>query len=223
MENNTPYVITIGRQLGSGGRLLGQQLSKRLDVAYYDKVVLSQAAEDTGLGRNVFHHTNDRKGFLRQFIGAVQPFVGGGDFYASHQLSEENLFTLQSGVIKRIANERSCVIVGRAADYILRDHQRCAKIFITANAEDRVRRVMDQKKIDYKSAMKMINHVDNQRSGYYNFHTGNTWGSAETYDLCINISALGAEETLEFIADFVCRKLQIEAPKHESPSIPEVF
>lgn len=220
MENNTPFVITIGRQLGSGGRILGQQLAQRLNIAYYDKIVLSQAAEDTGLGRNVFHHSNDKKGFLRQFIGAVQPFVGGGDFYASHQLTEENLFTLQSGVIRKVANERPCVIVGRAADYILREHANCVKIFITANHEDRVRRVMDQKKVDYKNAVKIINQVDNQRSSYYNFHTDVTWGSAEAYDLCINISALGAEETLNVITDFVCRKLQIELPENQTPFIP---
>lgn len=223
MENNAPFVITIGRQLGSSGRLIGQQLAKRLEIAYYDKVVLSQAAEDTGLGRNMFHHANERKGFLRQFIGAVQPFVSGGDFYSGHQLTEENLFTLQSGVIQRVTAERSCVIVGRAADYILRDHPRCAKIFITANMEDRVRRVMDQKKVDYKNAVKIINHVDNQRSSYYNFHTNNTWGNAEAYDLCVNISSLGADATLDLVTDFVCKKLRIELPDASTPSIPEVF
>lgn len=222
-SESTPFVITIARQMGSGGRQLAQTLAQHYGVAYYDKTVLSQAAEETGLGRNVFHHNDDRKGFVRQIIHAVQPFIGGGDFYSNSQLSDENIFSLQSAVIRRLASERSCVIVGRAADFILRDHPRCIRIFITANMEDRVRRVMDEKKIDFRNATRLIDHVDEQRAAYYNFYADSNWGNADTYDLCINVSALGAESTLEFVKSFIDRRL-FDAPVDAEPTpMPEVF
>lgn len=223
MENETsPFVITIGRLAGSSGRQIGQAIAQHFGIAYYDKAILSQAAEDTGLGRNVFHHTGDRKGFLRQFIGAVQPFVGGGDFYAS-PLSEDNIFSLQSGVIQKLASEHSCVFVGRAADHILKNHPRCVKIFLAANKEDRVRRVMDENKLDYKNAIRTMSHIDEQRASYYNFYADGTWGNAETYDLCLNVSTLGYENSMKFILDFICTRLNVSHPVDDTPPIPGVF
>lgn len=223
MNNSTSstYVITIGRQYGSNGRRMGQDIAQRLGIAYYDKVILSQAAEDTGLGRNVFHHTAPPKGFLRQVIGAVQPFIGGGDFYAP-QLTDDDRFSLQSALIKRLAAERSCVIVGRAADHILKDTPNLTTIFITADMPDRIRRVMDEKKVDLKTAQRHIKQVDNERSGYYTFHTGNTWGSADSYHLCINASALGYEQTLDLIVDFIRRHQHLALPDTAAPAMPPV-
>lgn len=227
MDNRTPspYVITIGRQYGSNGRRFGQDIAKQLGIAYYDKVILSQAAEDTGLGRNVFQHASTYKGFIRQFIGAVQPFIGGDDFYGP-QLTEENRFSLQSAIIQRLAAERSCVIVGRAADHILKAHPHRTSLFITADMPDRIRRVMDEKKVDLKTAQRHIKQTDNKRAGYYNFHTNNNWGSAEAYDLCINISTLGYDKTLDLIVNFIRQHQQLPADQGASettPPIPEVF
>lgn len=224
MDSTTPFVITIGRQYGSDGRRLGQDIAKLFNIAYYDKIILSQAAEDTGLGRNVFQHSADRKGFIRQFLGAVQPFIGGGDFYGP-QLTEENLFSLQCALIQRLAGERSCVIVGRAADHILKDHPRLTSIFITADMPDRIRRVMDDKKVDQKSAQRHIKQTDNQRAGYYNFHADGIWGSADSYHFCVNMSALGYTKTLALVTDFICQHLQIPNPAAADgvPPIPEVF
>lgn len=225
MQQNLPYVITIARHCGSGGRLIGQEIARQLQIAYYDKVVLSQAAEETGLGRNVFHNTGDRHGFFQQLIGAVQPFIGGGDFYGG-PLTEDNLFTLQSEVIKRLASERSCVIVGRAADVILQDHTRRVSIFITANKEDRIRRVMDERKMDFKNAVKSLKQIDEQRAAYYEFHAETGWGNAETYDLCINVSTLGMTASIEIIKDFIERKLHLPKANPQSSAnsaIPEIF
>lgn len=221
-DNSSPFVITIGRQTGSGGRQIGKAIAQHFGIAYYDKTVLSQAAEDTGLGRNVFHNTGDRKGFLRQFIGAVQPFIGGGDFYAS-PLSDDNIFSLQSGVIRKLAADHSCVIVGRAADHILKEHPRCVKIFLAAKTEEKARRVMDENKIDYKSALRTMNHNDEQRASYYNFYADGTWGNADTYDLCINISSLGYEGTLSFLINFISAKLNLPDPLENTPPIRGVY
>lgn len=227
MDTNAPFLITIGRHYGSQGRSIGEAIAAYFGIAYYDKVVLSQAAEDTGLGPRVFHHpqppTHDRKGLLRQVIGAVQPFIGGGDFYSNAQLSEENIFSLQSGVIRKLANEHSCLFVGRAADYILRDHPRRINIFVTANLEDRIQHVMQQKNLDHKAASKRIKQIDDQRASYYNFYADSTWAAAETYDLCVNVSALGIERSKQFIIDFISSKLHIELPVKSANEAPEIF
>lgn len=204
MDTSSPFVINIGRQLGSGGREIGRQLAERFGIAYYDKEILSLAAQETGLGHDVFERKDERKGFLHSVFSVVQPFIGGGgDFYSTHQLSDENVFMLQSRVIQRVASERSCVFIGRVADYILRNHPRHVNLFIAANMEERVLRVMEREKLTMKAAMVRIEESDEQRADYYNFYSSGTWGSADTYDLCINSSVLGLEGTTDFIAQFI--------------------
>lgn len=220
--SEAPFVITISRQLGSAGRQIGRTLAQEYDIAYYDKESLATAAQNTGLGHNVFDAGTKRKGFMRHVIGAVQPFIGGGDFYAS-QLSDENLFKLQCGVIQKVAAERSCVFVGRAADDILYGHPRKVSIFICANMDDRVRRVMDMKKVDYRGAMHTIEESDEERSGYYNFHARGTWGSADSYDLCLNVSALSIEQCIQLIEQFIDMKLGIKPKEKPEDATSEIF
>lgn len=221
-RNESPFVITISRQLGSAGRQIGHILAQEYDIAYYDKESLATAAQNTGLGHNVFDRNDKRKGFMRNILGAMQPFIGGGDFYAS-QLSDENLFKLQCGVIQKVAAERSCVFVGRAADDILYGHQRKVSLFICANMEDRIRRVMDMKKVDYRSAMHIIEESDEQRSGYYNFHARGTWGSADSYDLCLNVSTLDMDHCIELIEQYISMKLGIKPKERTEEPSPEFF
>lgn len=207
--SSAPFVINIGRQLGSGGREIGRLLSERFGIAYYDKEILSLAAQETGLGHDVFERKDERKGFFRSVFSVVQPFIGGGgEFYNTHQLSDENVFMLQSRVIQRVASERSCVFIGRVADYILRKHPRHINIFVAANTDERVLRVMEREKISMKDAMELIEESDEQRADYYNFYSSGTWGSADTYDLCINSSILGIERSADFIAQFVEEKMK---------------
>lgn len=217
-----PFVITVSRQLGSGGRQIAHTLAERFGVAYYDKEALAQAALNSSLGHNVFERPEKRKGFMRHVFGAVQPFIGGGDFYGP-QLSEENIFKLQSGVIRKVAGERSCVFVGRAADHILCQHPRKVSIFISANNDDRIRRVMDMKKVDYRNASHIIEDSDEERSGYYNFHAPGTWGSADTYDICVNVSSLGIERATELIIEFIRIKLGVTPSVETDKPAPEMF
>ena len=133
----------------------------------------------------------------------VQPFFGGGGDFYDNQLSEENLFIIQSRVIQRIASERSCVFIGRVADYILREHPRHVNIFITANLDDRIRRVAQRRNVLPKAAQSIIEEADEERATYYNFYSSGTWGAADTYDLCVNSSLLGIEDTVAFIANFI--------------------
>lgn len=217
-----PYVITIGRQTGSGGKIIANALAKRLGIAYYDKDILSQAAEETGLGRNVFHRTSDKRSFFNQFMGAVQPFFGGGDFYGS-QLSDESIYSLQSALIKRLASEHSCVFLGRTADSVLADHPRRIRLFISASESDRIRHIMDEKKLDFKAAAHYVKENDELRSGYYNFYANTNWGSAESYDLCINSTLLGLDGTTDFLYRFVTARLGIATDETPQTDLPELF
>lgn len=204
-----PFVITIGRETGSGGRKIGQILAQRLGIAYYDKEILAQAAVDTGVERKVMEKAKIHTRLLHQVIGAVQPFLGGGDIYTNQFLSDEDIYTLESKVIEKVAAERSCVIVGRVADHILRNHPRCIRLFITAQMEHRTRRIMDERKVDFKNALHYIAQTDEQRAGYYTFHASNPWGNASQYDLCINSSLFGIDETAEFLLQFISQRLEL--------------
>ena len=158
---------------------------------------------------HVFERSDEKKGFFRSVISVVQPFIGGGGDFYNNQLSDENLFTLQSHVIQKVAADRSCIFVGRVADYILRHHPRHVNIFVAADLDDRLRCIMERCGVDKKAARDIIEDSDEQRSDYYNFYSSGTWGSADTYDLCINVSALGLDATVRFISAFVEEKLGI--------------
>ena len=197
---SSPFVINIGRQLGSGGREIGKHLAEHFNIAYYDKEILSLAAQESGLRQGLFERSDEKKGFFHSIFHVVQPFFGGGGDFYDNQLSEENLFIIQSRVIQRIASERSCVFIGRVADYILREHPRHVNIFITAN---RIRRVAQRRNVLPKAAQSIIEEADEERATYYNFYSSGTWGAADTYDLCVNSSLLGIEDTVAFIANFI--------------------
>lgn len=216
-----PFVITIGRQLGSGGRQIGKMLAEKFNIAYYDKEILSLAAEESGLGPNVFARSDERKSLIRSIFGAFSPMLStGGDFY-NNQLSEENLFAVQSRVIQKIAAERSCIFIGRASDYILRNHPRHCRIFIAANMDDRVDNIMSREHLERKRAIEFIKDADERRASYYNFYSSGTWGNADTYDLCINSSILGYERTADYIRQFVVEQLELGNLYGSTPS--EIF
>ncbi len=205
--DTTPFVINIGRQLGSGGRAIGQRLAKELGIAYFDKEILTIAAQDSGFCTEVFERSDEHKGFFRTVLGNLVPLMSsGGDFY-NHQLSDEHLFHLQAEAIRKAAQQQSCIFIGRCADYILRDNPRCVNIFIVADKEDRIRRICEIEGCDAASAEKKIENGDRQRADYYNFYSTGRWGAAATYHLCLNSSTLGIDATASFIKEYVCKKL----------------
>lgn len=203
-----PFVINIGRQLGAGGRTIGHRLAETLQARYYDKEILSLAASESGFSPEFFERSDERKSFFRSFFGTIAPVIGA-DFY-NHQLSDENLFNHISSAIRKESQQHSCVFIGRCADYILRNHPRHVNIFIAADTEDRAQRMMKEQGLSHKNAIKIIEQGDANRADFYNFYSNKTWGMATTYDLCINSSVLGLEETFQIILDFVVKKLQLE-------------
>ncbi len=206
------FVINIGRQLGSGGREIGEKLATRLGISFYDKELINLASEESGLCREFFEKADERaaQGIVGGLFGARFPFIGDGAIPTMNCLSNDALFKVQSDVIRKLAEEKSCLFVGRCADYILRDHPRCANVFISASREERIARLCRIHSISKNEAEDMMNRADKKRSEYYNYYSYKTWGAAATYHLCIDSSALGIERTIDFIEAFVKQKLHLQ-------------
>ena len=208
MEKKSPFIINIGRSLGAGGRYIGKKLAEHFDISYFDKEILALAAKESGFTPEIFEKSDENKGFLRSLINSIAPTMSG-DFY-SNQISDESLFRIQSDAIRKVAADRSCVFIGRCAGYVLRNHPRCVNVFIAADEEDRIKRIMENAQTDEKTAKRMMTHGDTKRANYYNFYCNGKWGAAATYDLCINSSVLGLDGTFDFIKDFVIKKLELD-------------
>jgi cytidylate kinase len=207
--NEETFVINIGRQLGSGGKEIGLRLADMFGIKCYDNELIKRAAKESGIDAGNFETSDEKKQGTRSFFSNFIPFVGSGDIYGN-PISEETLFRIQSETIRQISDEHSCIFIGRCADYVLRNKKRCANIFISANLEDRIKRLCSRRIINAQAAEKLVRQGDQQRSQYYNFYSDGTWGSADTYHLCINSSIFGIEGTTEFIADFIEKKLHIK-------------
>ncbi len=208
---NKKIIVNIGRQLGSGGREIGEKLAARLGIDFYDKELIQLASEESGLRREFFEKADEKasQNILGGLFGVRFPFIGESTIPATNCLSNDSLFQVQSDVIRRLADEKSCLFVGRCADYILRDHPWCANIFISASKADRIRRLCQLHSISEEAAENMMEKADKKRSDYYNYYSNKTWGAAATYHLCIDSSALGIDATTDFIESFVRRKLAL--------------
>jgi cytidylate kinase len=193
------YIITIGRQLGSGGKQVGEMLAGKLKIACYDKELLQMASKESGLGENFFEQADEKTGFsiINGLFGLAS--FGKGDFFTNNYLSNESLFKIQSDVIRVLAEKQSCIFVGRCADYILRDHPRLLSFFIWADMEDRIKRIAESQNLSEAKAKILIEQTDKKRASYYNYYSNKTWGATTSYDLCINSSSFGIEETVNTI------------------------
>ena len=193
------YIITIGRQFGSGGREIAKKIAKHFNIKCYDKEIISLTAEHSGLHED-FIKTCDEKA-VSSFAFSV-----ANNFYISangaHQVQTKAYFS-QFETIKKLAETESCVIVGRVADYVLRNKENKITIFISANTNDRVNRIMEYENISEAKAEKMIAKADKNRAKYYNFFSQYKWGDAKTYDVCINSSVLGIDKTAEVLISYI--------------------
>lgn len=198
-------IISIGRQIGSGGRVIAKQLAEEFGCAFYDRELLNLAAKESGFSEKFFEQNDERKGFLKSLFHVQAPLLGENSFYKNN-FSQESLYLFQSEAIRKAADGGSCVFVGRTADYVLRNHENLVSVFVTANMEERVSRVCKRHDWDCAAARKYIEEQEGSRASYYNYYTGKTWGQAEGYDLCVNSSILGIEATARYIADFVRRR-----------------
>lgn len=207
--DNQNFVITIGRQFGSGGRELGSKLAKELGIAYYDKELLEEAAKQAGISEDIIERSDERfPSFFNAFIPVSIGYNPAASYLSSSStISTDNLYKAQSDVIETIAQRHSCVIVGRSADYVLRNHPRLISIFIHANMDDCIDRIMGRGDCKTREEARAKAEKTNKlRASYYNFYTDKTWGNAASYDLTINSSTMSMDKIVKIVADFVrCR------------------
>lgn len=199
-------IINVGRQLGSGGREIARRLADSFGCKFYDRELLNLAARESGFCEKVFEQNDENRGFMRSLFHLHVPHISDINFY-SNKMSQESLFKFQSDAIRKAADEGACVFVGRCADYVLRDRKDVVNIFITADMDHRICRVCERRGCDRQTARKIITRGDSARAAYYNYYTGKTWGHGESYDLCINSSLMGIENTVEFIKGFVVERM----------------
>jgi cytidylate kinase len=207
-NNNQPLLICVGRQIGSGGRVIAQRLAEEFGCRFMDSEILNLAAKDSGFSEKFFKQNDEHKGFFRTLLNSHGRSFSMGNFYNS-EFSEESLFQFQSEAIIKAAREGSCVFVGRCADYVLRDFGNTVNIFISAPMSFRIEQIMNKQHLDPEAARKFIEQKESKRAAYYNYYTGKKWGAAESYDLCIDTSILGIMETEKLIADFIRKKFEI--------------
>ena len=204
-------VVTIGRQFGSGGRELGREIARRLGFDYYDKELLSRAAADAGVSEE-FVRDNDER--FPRFISSVLSFNMGVSSLAWYQnpssISSDSLYGSQSDVIRRLAMKSPCVIVGRTADYVLRDFPRLVNIFVHAPVEACVDRIIARgDTVDRQKARQLAEKTNRLRAGYYNFYTDKRWGDAKSYDLTLDTSSLSTGDAAELVIQYVKRRFAI--------------
>jgi cytidylate kinase len=200
---SNPIILTIGRQFGSGGRIIGRKLADTLGISYYDKELLALAAKESGLCPEVFERADEKAsdGLAHAFttgFSYLSMFVPYADI-----LSNEGLFKIQSDAIRKLAERESCVIVGRCADYILRDNPDCTSFFIHDKMENRVQRVVERQPITVEQAKELIVKTDKSRAAYYDYFTNKTWGMSSSYNFSIDVSVLGIDPTVEFIRNLM--------------------
>ncbi|MDD4581812.1 MAG: cytidylate kinase-like family protein [Bacteroidales bacterium] len=203
--NNSHVIINIGRQAGSGGVEIGKLLAQKMQIKFYDKALIKLAAKESGLDSTYFEKA-DEKPSSNFFYALTHNLFG---FNNETVLSNNALFQMQSDVIRKLASENSCVIVGRTSDYILRDFKNCINIFIHAPLESRVATIIKNKGISEHQARHLINTMDKKRANYYNYYTNKQWGYAESYHLGLDSSVWGTEGSVEFIKLFVEQKLKL--------------
>ena len=192
-------IINVGRSFGSGGGFVAKAIGRKLGIPVYDNELISKAAEESGYSKSVFEGGEKRRSLFSMssfFASGRLPF---GE--SSGYVNDDMLFKIQSEVIRNIAEKGDAIIVGRCADYILRDLS-CLDVFVCAPMEYRIQRLMKNEGLEEDEAEELMRRKDRTREAYYNFYTFGAWGKADNYDLCIDSSILGIEGTADFIIDF---------------------
>ncbi|MBO7299489.1 MAG: cytidylate kinase-like family protein [Kiritimatiellae bacterium] len=178
------YIFTIGRQFGSGGIAVGKELSSKLGIPFYDSEILTRVAQESGFCEEVLK-SHDEKPAQSMFYSSWS-----SPFHSAELPLGLKVFLAQFNVIKKIASEGPCVIVGRCADYVLKDYDNVVKTFIYASAETRVKNIVDRLNVTEKQARSMMHKADKTRTAYYNYFTEKEWGKPESYDMMIDTTQL---------------------------------
>ncbi|MCF2671509.1 MAG: cytidylate kinase-like family protein [Butyricicoccus sp.] len=202
-------IITIARQYGSGGRTVGKMLAERLDIPYYDREIITMASEDSGVNATLFQDEKKRIDLRALFKGGYQ-----GDQIVSPESAgftrDDNLFNYQAKIIRRLAEQGSCVIIGRCADHILRTVPGVTRVFVYAPDDFCLREAMKVNSLPEREVIRLIAKTDDYRARYYKYYTGKEWKNARNYDLSLNSAKLGFDGTVEAILAYLKVREQYE-------------
>ena len=204
------FAITIGREFGSGGREIGERVAELLGLPLYDKQLITDAASKGELNAEVIKSADEATTNSLLYTLAVGSNVLGSAMHFAYKMPlNDKLFLLQSEVIKDYAKKGSCVIIGRCADYVLRDESNVLRLFIYGDLDHRQERIKERHpEVKPSQIIDVINKTDKRRASYYNIYTGNKWGRYDNYDMAINSSTLGIEGTVELICQFARRMME---------------
>lgn len=197
-------VITIARSYGSGGLTMGKLLAQELGIKYYDREILRMASDESGIDEALFGKADEKLKSTSLFRIARKAYQGelippeSDDFTCN-----DNLFNYQAKVIKELAEEESCVIIGRCADYILRDHPNVLRLYCYAPLLDCIKRVQAQSSLNEIECIKKINRIDKYRSDYYKYYTGADWRDVRNYDFCLNTASMTYEQLIDVVKSYI--------------------
>lgn len=189
-------IITISREFGSGGRSVGKMVAEKLGYDFYDSEIVNRVAERSGFSPAFIEECGEYASAKSSLLFA---FVTANQYNASGMSMQDRLFLEQANIIREAAEKGNCVIVGRCADFILRDHPDCLHVFICSDMESRAKRIVERYGKKDKSPEKRLHEKDQKRRVYYKNYTGRAWGEAQNYALCLNSGALGLETCAELI------------------------
>ena len=189
-------IVTITRQYASGGREIGMKLAEKIGAEFFDKKLLEEAAKTSGIHQSHFEENDEKRTGSFLYLLSTTYGQNGVPF-------DDTLFFAQLNAIQKIASEKSCVIIGRCADYALRDFDHVAHRRISAPREWRIKRAVEVYGIDAKKAPDYVKRIDKQRIAYYNYYTDKRWGIPQNYHICLDSSALGIDGTVDLLKDFL--------------------
>ena len=195
------YIITISRQHGSGGKEIGELLSEKLGIPVYDNKLIQLAAEKSGFSEDHFrdYDKNATNSFLYSLVRGFQYHQNATSSWSL----EDKIYATQSGVIREIADQGPCIIIGRCADYILSEYPNLIKIFVYGSLDSRAEHIASREGVSKEEALDKIKSTDKRRQNYYNYHADSKWGDATNYNLCIDSSFCGVEKAADIICDFI--------------------
>ncbi|MDR1378752.1 MAG: cytidylate kinase-like family protein [Synergistaceae bacterium] len=196
-------VITIGREFGSGGRQVGEKLAEELGIGFYDKSLIHLAVAKSGLDPITIEKAEEEATSRFLFYLAIGGYVSSGIFSQVNIPISDQVYFAQSKAIEELASQGSCVIIGRCANYILRNHPKCVKVFIYGSVKDKLRRIVEEYGIPREEAESKMTKMDKGRANYYQHYTDEVWGNVRSYDLAINTSSTGIDGAVTLIQTLV--------------------
>ncbi len=197
-------VITISREYGSGGRIVGQKLAEAFDIPFYDNEIINLAAKESGFAVKTFERAEEKatNSFLYSIAMGMGAYSSQDYGYANLSI-DDRIFLAQSSVIRQVAEQGPCVIVGRCADYVLKERDNVVNIFIRASIDSRIKRAVEEYGVPKEKAAETLIKQDKRRANYYNFHANEKWGNVSNYDLSIRTDFGGIAHAVKCIKAFL--------------------